>query len=71
MEEKTGVASLGRIPHKDLVHEGSHAAIVDQALFDKVQQRLGAQARRHRAEGEQRTVRAALTVRCSMRWTSR
>ena len=54
---------LGRIPHKELVHEGSHSAIVDQALFDKVQQRLGAQARRHRAAGEQRTVRAALTGR--------
>jgi site-specific DNA recombinase len=54
---------LGRIPHKDLVHEGNHAAIIDQGLFDAVQQRLDAQARRHRSAGEQRMARAALTGR--------
>jgi DNA invertase Pin-like site-specific DNA recombinase len=54
---------LGRIPHKELVHEGSHAAIIDQALFDKVQLRLDGQARRHRTAGEQRMARAALTGR--------
>ena len=54
---------LGRIPHKDVVHEGEHEAIVDQALFDSVQQRLDSQARRHRAAGEQRIASASLTGR--------
>jgi len=54
---------LGRIPHKGIIHEGSHAAIIEQTLFDSVRQRLDAQARRHRAAGEQRTAKASLTGR--------
>jgi DNA invertase Pin-like site-specific DNA recombinase len=54
---------VGRIPHKDLVHQGSHAAIIEQNLFDKVQQRLSSQARRHKIAGEQRTAKAMLTGR--------
>jgi site-specific DNA recombinase len=52
---------LGRIPHKDVTHEGGHLAIVPQDLFDRVQGRLDSQARRHRAAGEQRAVKAPLT----------
>ncbi len=52
---------LGQIVHKDQVHDGSHEAIIDQALFDRVQARLDAQARRHRASGERRVIMAPLT----------
>jgi len=52
---------VGRIPHKNLVHEGSHAAIVDQALFDAVQERLTSQARRYQAAPHQgRAYRATI-----------
>lgn len=37
----------GLIRHKGAVHEGQHAPIVDQALFDKVQSTLDAKRRRH------------------------
>jgi hypothetical protein len=55
--------NVGRIPHKDLVHQGSHAAIIEQKLFDEVQQRLSSQARRHKAAGDERTAKAMLTGR--------
>ena len=52
---------LGQIVHKDQVHEGSHEAIIERDLFDRVQAKLDAQARRHRAAGEKRVIRAPLT----------
>lgn len=52
---------LGRIPHKKILHEGGHVAIVDEALFNQVQQQLDRQARRHRTRGEQTAARAPLT----------
>ena len=54
---------LARIQQKDIVHEGSHEAIVPQQLFGEVQQRLDSQARRHRAASEKRTAKALLTGR--------
>jgi DNA invertase Pin-like site-specific DNA recombinase len=52
---------LGRIPHKKVLHEGGHAAILDEGLFNDVQQQLDRQARRHRTRGEQTAARAPLT----------
>jgi DNA invertase Pin-like site-specific DNA recombinase len=54
---------LGRIPHKGVIHEGGHEPIVEQGLFDEVQERLDHQARRHRNNGEQGVARAALVGR--------
>lgn len=54
---------LGRIVHRDIVHDGEHEAIVEQDLFDRVQQRLDANARRHRSAGERRMARAPLTAK--------
>ncbi|RDC59080.1 DNA-invertase [Alteripontixanthobacter maritimus] len=51
---------LGQIVHKDQVHEGGHAAIVHQDLFDQVQQHLDGNARRHRAKAGRRKVVAPL-----------
>ncbi|WP_416832253.1 MAG: recombinase family protein [Erythrobacter sp.] len=52
---------LGKIIHKGEVHQGEHQAIVDQELFDKVQQQLDANARR-RGEAKERSVaRSPLT----------
>ena len=52
---------LGQIVHRELVHEGEHEALVPQELFDRVQQKLDANARRHRAAAEHRVVKAPLT----------
>ena len=52
---------LGQIVHRDVVHKGEHEAIVSQDLFDRVQQKLDANARRHRAAADQRVVKAPLT----------
>lgn len=52
---------LGQIVHRDAVHEGEHEAIIERELFDLVQQRLDANARRHRASADRRMVRAPLT----------
>ncbi|MEE4539707.1 MAG: recombinase family protein, partial [Erythrobacter sp.] len=52
---------IGKIVHKGKVHEGAHAAIVDVALFERVQAKLDAQTRRHRAAADRRTARAPLT----------
>ena len=43
------------------MHEGEHQAIVPQELFDRVQERLDANARRHRAAADHRVVKAPLT----------
>jgi len=53
---------LGLIVHKDAAHPGQHKAILDQDLFDAVQARLDAQARRISADAVTRT-RLALTGR--------
>ncbi|MEL1251187.1 recombinase family protein [Aurantiacibacter gilvus] len=52
---------LGKIRHKDEVHEGEHQAIVDADLFARVQRHLAANTRRHSGSTEQRTARAPLT----------
>jgi DNA invertase Pin-like site-specific DNA recombinase len=52
---------LGQIVHRDLVHQGEHEAIVDEQLFGRVQQKLDANARRHRAAADSRVVKAPLT----------
>jgi site-specific DNA recombinase len=52
---------LGQIVHRGAVHEGEHDAIVPQALFDRVQEKLDANARRHRAAADHRVVKAPLT----------
>lgn len=46
---------LGKIIHKGEVHQGEHQAIVDQALFDKVKERLDSNSRR-RGEAKERSV---------------
>lgn len=40
---------LGRIRHKGTIYEGAHEAIVSEDLFERVQERLAAQAPRKRA----------------------
>jgi DNA invertase Pin-like site-specific DNA recombinase len=52
---------LGQIVHRNKVHEGEHEAIVDQALFDSVQQMLDGNARRHCAAAEHRVTKAPLS----------
>jgi DNA invertase Pin-like site-specific DNA recombinase len=56
---------LGRIAHKKVLHEGGHAAIIDEALFNEAQQQLDRQARRHRSRGEQTAARSPLTGKLS------
>ncbi|MEO6093677.1 MAG: recombinase family protein [Novosphingobium sp.] len=51
---------LGQILHKGQVHDGTHFAIVEPALFDAVQQHLDGNARRHRSAADVRVVRAPL-----------
>ena len=53
---------LGMIVHKGEAHPGRHDAIVDTALFDTVQARLDANARRHKTRSA-RVIRAPLTGR--------
>jgi len=54
---------LGLITHKEEVHDGEHQAIVDQALFDQVQDQLDANSQK-RIKGQQRSVaRSPLTGR--------
>ena len=52
---------LGQITHKGAVHDGEHDAIVCEDLFNQVQDPLNAQARRHRASPERRSIKAPLT----------
>ena len=53
---------LGMIVHRDKVHPGLHPPIVDAALFEAVQTKLDANARRHEDRSEQ-VARAPLTGR--------
>jgi site-specific DNA recombinase len=50
----------GGIRHKDVVHQGEHDAIVDQELFDAVQQQLEGQARRRSSVAAHRATKAPL-----------
>lgn len=52
---------LGQIIHKDQVHEGGHDAIIDDDLFDRVQQHLDHNSRRHRSKVKRKTITAPLT----------
>jgi site-specific DNA recombinase len=51
----------GRIAHKHVVHEGDHEAVIEQGLFDRVQQQLDCQARRHSIAAARQAVKAPLT----------
>ena len=53
---------LGKIVHREQVHDGLHEAIVDPALFDAVQVRLDGNARRHTAP-DRHVAKAALVGR--------
>ena len=46
----------GRLGHKGKVHEGQHAAIIDAAIFEAVQARLGAN---HHGRQQRRQLRSA------------
>lgn len=54
---------LGQIPHKGVIHDGQHDAIVDRALFDRVQALLASQTRRQRPSSSQPLACARLTGR--------
>ena len=52
---------LGKIVHKDKVHEGEHDGIVDPELFERAQAKLNANSRRYKAAAETRVTKALLT----------
>ena len=52
---------LGQIVHRDAIHDGEHEAIVEEPLFNAVQQMLDGNARRHRVAAAHRVARAPLT----------
>jgi DNA invertase Pin-like site-specific DNA recombinase len=54
---------LGMIVHRGKTYPGMHPAIVDAELFDAVQVRLDANARRHAERSASRVLRAPLTGR--------
>ncbi len=54
---------LGKIRHKGVIHEGEHQAILDTNLFDAVQTKLDANARRHRSAPMRQQAKAPLTGR--------
>lgn len=54
---------LGKITHKGEVHDGEHAPIVDDALFDAVQRQLSGKAAGHRMNTQRRVDRAMFTGR--------
>lgn len=45
---------VGLVPHKGKVHQGLHAPIVDQGVYEEVGRRLAAQATRHRTPSAKR-----------------
>lgn len=53
---------LGEIPHRDQSHPGLHSAIITAELFEAVQTRLDANARRRKSTGE-KVARSPLTGR--------
>ena len=54
---------LGKIVHKDLVHQGEHLPIIDAKLFERVQQHLAANRVTRVAAADRRTERAMLSGR--------
>ena len=54
---------LGKIVHKELVHDGQHPAILDVATFEAVQAMLDSHARRHRGRGARQVEKAPLIGR--------
>ena len=54
---------LGQIVHKELVHQGEHLPIIDNALFERVQQHLAANRVTRNTATERRTERAMLSGR--------
>lgn len=52
---------LGKIVHKEDIHEGQHDAIVDEDLFAKVQMQLNLHARRRSTVEHHQTAKAPLT----------
>ena len=52
---------IGKIRHKDTVHDGAHPAIIDPELFDKVQAKLHAGSRKHRVRKQRSRMNAPLT----------
>ena len=52
---------LGQIVHKDQVFDGEHDGIVEPDLFERVQRKLGSNARRHGAAADTRVTKAPLT----------
>jgi site-specific DNA recombinase len=54
---------LGKIVHKDLIHQGEHLPIIDAALFERVQAHLATNRVTRSASADRRTERAVLTGR--------
>ena len=54
---------LGKITHKDTIHERAHDRIVDLDVFEAVQHHIARNTRRHHDAGVQRVAKAMLTVR--------
>ena len=54
---------LGKIVHKDIIHDGAHSGIVAQAVFDTVQRQLDSRTRRTATAGEHRVEQGRLTGR--------
>jgi site-specific DNA recombinase len=52
---------LGQIVHRDKIHAGEHAALLVEALFRQVQERLDGNARRRSAASHIRIAKARLT----------
>jgi DNA invertase Pin-like site-specific DNA recombinase len=55
------VIYCGCMAHKSIVYDGAHDAIVDKQLFDRVQEQLDRQARRHSSASDHRVMKAPLT----------
>ena len=51
----------GQIVHKNEVYDGQHDAIVDEAVFEKVQEQLSTNARRSQKRSDTRIAKAPLT----------
>ena len=52
---------IGKIKHRDALHEGAHPAIIDPELFDKVQTKLQAGSHRLRVRKQRRRQKSPLT----------
>jgi len=50
----------GEIVHKDEAHQGEHEATIDAELFERLQQHLATNTRRHRGKAGRRIARAPL-----------